>query len=245
MRAGAIQDSAVVDRESLVDREPHGLVFAEHEYDPVVLSEDRLAPRPHGPRHVPAGAQDLVALREHRRTPVGGNLIGSGVHRELIRRLLVLRDRHVPTPPATLTLSVAPQSASAKYARAAGGATVMQMGRSSGGSVGRRTNTSWLSSQSATAFAREASPKSKATKLTELGRLSTPTYTVFTPEASEPERHPCQQLPGCRVLPPVELGGRGAGGQPPAAERGRVRVVVPVVIPVDHVPDSAVDVPSS
>src|SRR5207244_11857785 len=62
------------------------------------------------------------------------------------------------------------------------------------------------------------SPKSKATKLTELGRLSTPTYTVFTPEASEPERHPCQQLPGCRVLPPVELGGRGAGGQPPAAE---------------------------
>src|SRR6266446_7419608 len=136
MGAGAIQDSAVVDRESLVDREPHGLVFAEHEYDPVVLSEDRLAPRPHGPRHVPAGAQDLVALREHRRAPVGGNLIGSGVHRELIGRLLVLRDRHVPTPPATLTLSVAPQSASAKYARAAGGPTVVQVSRSSGGSVG-------------------------------------------------------------------------------------------------------------
>ncbi len=59
----------------------------------------------------------------------------------------------------------------------------MQMGRSSGGSVGRRTNTSWSSSQSATAFAREASPKSKATKLAELGRLSTPTYTAFTLKA--------------------------------------------------------------
>src|SRR5260370_40474497 len=106
MGAGAIQDSAGVDRESLVDREPHGLVFAEHEYDPVVLSEDRLAPRPHGPRHAPAGAQDLVALREHRRTPVGGNLIGSGVHPELIGRLLLLPDPHVPNPPSTPALSL-------------------------------------------------------------------------------------------------------------------------------------------
>src|SRR5207302_2017703 len=59
----------------------------------------------------------------------------------------------------------------------------------------------------------------------------------------EPERHPRQQLPGRRVLPPVELGGSQAGGLPPAAERGRVRVVVPVVIPVDHVPDPAGEVP--
>src|SRR5438445_9767622 len=103
MGAGAIQDSAVVDRESLVDREPHGLVFAEHEYDPVVLSEDRLAPRPHGPRHVPAGAQDLVALREHRRTPVGANLIGSGVHREPTPRSIVPCNPTVPTPPSSLT----------------------------------------------------------------------------------------------------------------------------------------------
>src|SRR5260370_23248385 len=106
MGAGAIQDSAVVDRESLVDREPHGLVFAEHEYDPVVLSEDRLAPRPHGPRHVPAGPQDLVALREHRRTPVGGNLIGSAVNREPQGPLLVLCDRPRPPPPPPLTLAL-------------------------------------------------------------------------------------------------------------------------------------------
>jgi len=40
----------------------------------------------------------------------------------------------------------------------------------------------------------------KATKLAELGRLRRRLYTAFTPEASEPERHPRQQFPGRRVL---------------------------------------------
>jgi len=67
----------------------------------------------------------------------------------------VLRDRHVPTPPATLRCQFAPQSAFAKYARVAGGPTVDadEAGRAAA-PWGGGTNTSWSSSQSATAFAR-------------------------------------------------------------------------------------------
>ena len=47
--------------------------------------------------------------------------------------------------------------------------------------------------------------------------------TAFTPDALEPDRHPRQQLPGRRVLPPVELGGR-AGGLPPSSTGGRTQI---------------------
>src|SRR5260370_41648934 len=113
MGAGAIQDSAGVDRESLVDREPHGLVFAEHEYDPVVLSEDRLAPRPHGPRHAPAVAQDLVALRAHRRTPLGAKLIGPRGPPARTCRPIPLRRRQSASAPTARQPPASPPSAAA------------------------------------------------------------------------------------------------------------------------------------
>jgi len=75
--------------------------------------------------------------------------------------------------------------------------------------VGRRTNTSWSSSQSAT-LSHGGIAKVEGDEIGRTRQASTPNLYRLHPRSSEPERHPPQQFPGRRVLPLVELADRGA-----------------------------------